>query len=264
MDIYRLYIDESGDHTYYLTSEEPAKIYLGITGLIINQEYYRTSFHPQFESLKQKHFPHNPDEPVIFHRKEIINRNGPFWRLRDKEKDNAFTEDLMSFLKEQEYTIITIVVDKNSHVRRYGKTAYNPYHYCLMLMMERYCGYLKNNNTKGDIMAESRGKSEDRLLKAAYKNIFTNGTYYHNSEFFQKTLTSKEIKLKPKPKNIAGLQVADLLAYPSKQEILVSYERYTQNMEDKFGEKICECIQFKYNKQIYQGRQVGYGKVFIA
>lgn len=261
--MYRLYIDESGDHTYYLTSEEPAKIYLGITGIVIDQEYYRTTFHPQFELLKQKHFPHNPDEPVIFHRKEIINRNGSFWRLRDEEKDNAFTEDLLTFLKEQKYTVITAVIDKNSHVRRYGKTAYNPYHYCLMLMMERYCGYLKFQNGKGDVLAESRGKAEDRLLKAVYKNIFNNGTYYRDSEFFQKTLTSKEIKLKPKTKNIAGLQVADLIAYPSKQEILVYYDRCNKNIEDKFGEKICECIQFKYNTQVYEGRRIGYGWIFL-
>jgi hypothetical protein len=258
MKIYRLYIDESGDHTYYLTSQEPAKIYLGITGLIIEHEYYRTNFHPQLESLKQKHFPHNPDEPLILHRKEIINRHGSFWRLRDKEKDNAFKEDLLHFLKEQQYCIITIVIDKNSHVRHYGKTAYHPYHYCLMLMMERYCGYLKFNNAKGDVMAESRGKAEDRLLKAAYQNIYYNGTHYHDTGLFQETLSSKEIKLKPKSKNIAGLQVADLIAYPSKQEILVYNNRCERDIKDKFGEK------FKYNRQVYQGRQIGYGKVFVA
>jgi hypothetical protein len=38
-------------------------------------------------------------------------------------------------------------------------------------------------------------------------------------------LTSKEIKLKPKNANIAGTQLADLLAYPLKQEILVENGR---------------------------------------
>jgi len=263
MKIYRLYIDESGDHTHYLTSKEPAKIYLGITGVIIEQEYYRTTFHPQLESLKQKHFPHSPDEPVILHRKDIINRSGSFWRLRDLERDALFTEDLLKFLKEQRYCIITVVVDKNSHVRRYGKSAYNPYHYCLMVMMERYCGYLSFHNAKGDVMVESRGQAEDRLLKAAYKNIYDNGTDYRDSEFFQGTLTSHEIKLKPKSKNILGLQIADLIAYPSKQEILADYNRYSRYAEDTFGKKICECIHSKYNQQVYQGRLFGYGKVFM-
>jgi hypothetical protein len=262
--MYRLYIDESGDHTYYLTSTEPGKIYLGLTGLIIDQEYYRTRFHPELESLKQKHFPHNPDEPVILHRKEIVNRSGSFWRLKDNECDAAFSEDLLRFLSDQQYSIITVVIDKNSHVRRYGVRAYNPYHYCLILMMERYSGYLHFQKAKGDVMAESRGAAEDRLLKAAYKNIYDNGTYYHNSEFFQQTLTSCEIKLKPKTKNIAGLQIADIIAYPSKQEILADYDRYERYSEDSFNQRICDCIQVKYNKQVFRGRLFGYGKVFIA
>ena len=263
MKTYRLYIDESGDHTYYLTSEEPAKIYLGITGVIIEQEYYRTTFHPQLELLKQKHFPYNPDEPIILHRKEIINRSGSFWRLRDKEKDAAFTEDLFQFLKDQKYCIITVVVDKNSHVRRHGTTAYNPYHYCLMVMMERYCGYLKFHNVRGDVLAESRGATEDRLLKAAYQHIYDNGTFYRDSDFFQSTLTSHEIKLKPKTKNIAGLQIADLIAYPSKQEILINYDRCSDYPEDSFEVKFCKCISNKYNQQVYQGIVTGYGKIFI-
>ena len=52
------------------------------------------------EKLKQKHFPHNPDEPVILHRKDIINRIGPFWRLRDEVKEKAFDDDLLGFFKE--------------------------------------------------------------------------------------------------------------------------------------------------------------------
>ena len=38
MKLYRLYIDESGDHTYYET-EDPAKTHLGLTGILIEYEY---------------------------------------------------------------------------------------------------------------------------------------------------------------------------------------------------------------------------------
>ena len=80
---YRLYVDESGDHTYFKL-EEPAKRYLGVTGIFIECEYYRTTFQPAMEELKQKHFPHSPDEPVILHRGDILQRKGPFWVLRDE------------------------------------------------------------------------------------------------------------------------------------------------------------------------------------
>ena len=262
MKRYRLYVDESGDHTYY-ESENPAKRYLGLTGIFIEHEYYRTTFQPEIERFKQTHFPHNPDEPVILHREDIINRRGPFWRLRDKEKEQAFNEGFLQFIREQDYRIVTVVVDKKTHIERYGEFAYNPYHYCLIALLERYCGFLNFSDAKGDVVAESRGGVEDKQLKEAYRVIYRVGSHWRGAGYFQRALTSQEIKVKPKSANIAGLQLADLLAYPSKQEILIE-ERRIDDPGENFGKQICQCIQVKYNKQVYEGRIKGYGKIFLS
>ncbi len=262
MKRYRLYVDESGDHTYY-ELEEPAKRYLGLTGTFIESEHYRITFQPEIEGFKQKHFPHNPDEPVILHRADIINRRGPFWRLRDTEKEQAFNEDFLQFIREQDYRIITVVIDKKAHIERYGKVAYHPYHYCLAALLERYCGFLNFYNAQGDVLAESRGGTEDLELKRAYQKLYKQGTWYWGSKSFQRALTSSEIKVKPKSVNIAGLQLSDLLAYPSKQEILIEEQRI-DDPGDNFGKQICQCIQAKYNQQVYQGRIKGYGKIFLS
>lgn len=262
MKRYRLYIDESGDHTYY-ESADPAKRCLGLTGIFIESEYYRTTFQPEMERLKQKHFPHNPDEPVILHRADIINRRGPFWRLRDTEKEQAFNRDLLQFIREQDYLIITVVIDKNAHIERYGEVAYHPYHYCLAALLERYCGFLNFYNAQGDVLAESRGGTEDRQLKEAYRTVYKAGTQWRGTEYFKRSLTSSEVKVKPKSANIAGLQLSDLLAYPSKQEILIEEQRL-DDPGDNFGKQICQRIQVKYNKQVYQGRIKGYGKIFLS
>jgi len=166
MKRYRLYVDESGDHTYYKL-EDPARRYLGLIGIFIETEYYRTTFQPEVEGFKQEHFPYNPDEPVILHREDIINRRGPFWRLRDTEKERAFNEDFLQFIEEQDYCIITVVIDKKAHIERYGKAAYHPYHYCLAALLERYCGFLNFYNAQGDVLAESRGGTEDQQLKTS-------------------------------------------------------------------------------------------------
>lgn len=258
---YRLYIDESGDHTHS-SEDKPEKRYLGLTGVIIETEYYRTAFHPQFENLKQKHFPHNPDEPVIFHRKELIGKHGPFWRLRDTTQEESFNNDFLEILQNRNYTLIVVVIDKVAHVQRYGKAAFHPYHYCLAAMLERYCGYLNFHNAQGDVLAESRGGKEDFQLKKAYKRVYESGTYYRKSDFFKKALSSKEIKLKPKSANIVGLQLADLLAHPCKSEILFENQRIDK-WDNVFGRQICKSISGKYNRQVYQGRVQGYGKVFI-
>jgi len=283
---YRLYIDESGYHSYgkkelrklilrstkeaveipmdfYPELEKPEKRYLGLTGCIIEAENYRNTFHPRFEELKQKHFPHNPDDPVILHRKELINKNGPFCRLRDPSREREFNESLLVFLKEMEYRVITVVIDKKTHVERYLEFAYHHYHYCLGAMLERYCGFLHFFNSRGDVLSESRGGKEDNQLKEAYRGVYSGGTQFRQPEFFQKVLTSKEIKLKPKSANIAGIQLSDLLAYPLKQEILLENKRIPESEAEIFGKKVCEIVQGKYNRQVYSGRISGYGKVFL-
>jgi hypothetical protein len=286
---YRLYIDESGDHSYgkkelrtfrivskerttvaefpyenFPELEDISKRYLGLTGCIVETNEYRNSFHPELEKLKQKHFPHNPDDPVILHRKDIINKSGSFWRLREPERERAFNDDLLSFIGSMKYKVITVVIDKKEHVERYQGFAYHPYHYCMAALLERYCGFLQFYNAKGDVLAESRGGAEDKQFKEAYRRIYNSGTQFRQSDFFCKVLTSKEIKLKPKIANIAGLQLSDILAYPLKQEILIENGRCSAPGEELFGSKVCEIInKDKYNRHVYTGRIHGYGKVFL-
>jgi len=234
-----------------------------LLGLFVEAETYRDSFHPAFESLQQRHFPHNPDEPVILHRKELLNRQGPFWRLRDEGNAQRFNTDLLQFLADQDYGVIGVTIDKKAHIQRYAGGAYHPYHYCSAALLERYIGFLNFHNAQGDVLAESRGGAEDLQLKEAYMTLYKAGTYYRWAGSFQRALTSKELKLKPKSANIAGLQVADLLAYPVKQEILLE-RRLITDPGDVFGRDLCRVIASKYNRQIYQGRVQGYGKVFLA
>lgn len=259
---YRLYIDESGDHTYS-DADEPGKRYLGTTGVIFETEYYRQTFHQEFEDFKQRHFSHNPDEPVILHRKEIIGRRGPFGRLQDIEKEKAFNKDFLKLLQEKDYLVVSVVIDKKAHFNRYKESALHPYHYCLVAMLERYCGFLNFFNAQGDVMAESRGGKEDMQLKEAYQRVYESGTKFRDIDFFQKALTSREIKIKRKSANIAGLQVGDLLAHPCKNEILFEQNRIDK-WEEVFGTEVCKCVSGKYNRHVFQNRVQGYGKVFLG
>jgi len=255
---YRMYVDETGDHTY---SEN--KRYLGLTGVIFESQNYKEVFHPALENFKQKHFPHSPDEPVILHRREIVDKSGPFWKLREKGNEIAFNDGFIDLLKNNQFKLITVVIDKMAHFDRYRESAMHPYHFCLTALLERYCGVLNYFNVRGDVLAESRGGREDMQLKEAYKNVYESGTNFRKPDFFQKSLTSKEIKIKPKSANIAGLQLADLLAHPCEIEIL--YEKgCLKDWDGAYEKKICACINKKYNKHISSGRIDGYGKVFIA
>jgi hypothetical protein len=128
--------------------------------------------------------------------------------------------------------------------------------------MERYCGFLGFKNARGDFLAESRGKTEDQQLKNAFDHVYTHGTMQRRASFFRNVLTSKEIKIKPKSANIAGLQLADILAYPCKREIL-KIERGIEIRTNEFNNEILAAIQAKYNRQIYEDRIRGYGRIFL-
>ena len=107
-------------------------------------------------------------------------------------------------------------------------------------------------------MAESRGGKEDKRLKESYTRLWENGTDFLDPQRFQKALTSKQLKVKPKINNIAGLQITDLIAHPSRNEILREYDLLSTKMSP-FTEKIIKIL----NKKYYRGKNKIFGKKFI-
>lgn len=99
---------------------------------------------------------------------------------------------------------------------------------------------LEGNHSRGDVMIEARDKDKDRALKGAFREIFIHGTSYIPSKRFQSVLTSKEIKIKPKEANIYGLQLADIVAYPSYAGI--KNQHLKQEVPDNFGGLIFEIM----------------------
>lgn len=282
--LYRLYIDESGDHRYgkkntfvttihfgqneievpnddYIELADDRNRYLSLTGCMVELNFYENTLSVEMERLKKKHFTYDPDNPLIFHREDIVNKRGPFYKLREKDKEVAFNADLLGFLKAMEYKIITVIIDKKAHIEKYGSSAYHPYHYCLTAMLERYCGLLSFRKVKGDVLAESRGKKEDEQLKIAYRNLYDEGSKWRSKDHFCNSLTSKEIKLKKKGANIAGLQLADLLAHPLRVYGLVMNGRISP--QDDFGANIATTVMGKFNRRYATGKINGYGIVLL-
>ena len=77
MDKYRIYIDESG-HANMNSAEIPNERFLSLTGVIIKIDYVNNFLHNDMENLKKRYFSYNNRNPVIFHRKEIVNQKGSF------------------------------------------------------------------------------------------------------------------------------------------------------------------------------------------
>jgi len=255
---YRLHIDESGDHVFRHT-DGPGHRYLCLLGCFMRDDVY-FSFHRDLGKFKQRHIAHSPDEPVILHREDIVNRRKCFWRLRDNDARRAFDSDLRALLARTDFRMIAVVIDKRAHQERYANPAH-PYHLALGYMLQRYCGYLNHVNRQGDVMAESRGGKEDRLLKDSYQWVYNRGVFMCKAGLFQSALTSRELKLKPKAANIAGLQLGDLLVHPVRQAILWEKQRIVE-APSRFARNLLEAVDGEFNRHLYDGRVWGYGKVF--
>ena len=243
---HRMYIDEVGNSDLE-SSDDPNHRHLSLTGVILDLEYGALTVHPQMEDIKRRFFTHHPDEPILFHRKEMINTTGPFSSLKTKELRERFDAELLNLLTTWNYTVITVCIDKKRHKETYSTWRFDPYHYCLAVLMERYVFFLNQNNIIGDVMAESRGGKEDIRLKESFNKLWKNGTDYVGIEQFQKRLTSGQLKIKSKSNNIAGLQIADLIAHPSRNEIFLDEGIKTELAP--FGKKITEILQYKYYRK---------------
>ena len=259
-EMYHLYIDESGDHTYKKLGDA-ARRYLCLLGCFFRGGEYIT-FQNHLEALKQRHVPHNPDRPVILHRSDLMNCKGPFWRFRDTALRQAFDDDLVSECQQTCFRIIAVVIDKKRLQEAYPAPAH-PYHLALGFLLQRYCGYLNHINRVGDVTAESRGTQEDQLLGESYEFVLSRGIWaVTDSQFFQKALTSRKLKLAKKSANIAGLQLADILAHPTKQSILIERGQIHERL-GAFAQRLLTAVDGKFNRHLYDGRIEGYGKVFF-
>ncbi len=257
---FRCYIDESGDHTWELLAD-PARRYLCLLGCWFKGADYR-QFHADLEQLKQEHLPHNPDEPLVLHRSDILNAKGQFWRLADPVVRRDFDHSLLALCERARFLMTAVVIDKAALLERYPTPAH-PYHLALGFLLQRYCGYLNHTSRVGDVMAESRGGAEDRLLKDSYQLVYQRGAWQHwRAAFFQTALTTKELKLKPKSHNIAGLQLADILAHPVKQAVLCEEGRLPEGLAG-FAQQLVETVRPKFNRHLYSGRIEGYGTVLF-
>ena len=73
------------------------------------------------------------------------------------------------------------------------------------------------------------------------------GTEYLAPERFQQFLTSRQLKVKAKGLNISGLQIADLIAGPSRNEILSDHSLITL-MPDWYSDEVINILQEKYDR----------------
>ena len=260
--IYRLFIDETGNHHYPKHETDEVNRFLCLTGIIfkLGEDYNKTAMKKL--DFENKYWPfRNPDYPIILHREEIVHKRGNFNILQDLKVEQSFNNDLLSLLSNMNAIIITVVLDKYRHQLIYKNMAYEPYSWCLNIQMQRFIKFLKRINSVGDIMIEARGKKEDQITKAAYSNFYNRGCNFYGHETYKEYISSKEIKLSLKKDNIFGLQVADIIGAAIKRKILFE-KGHKRDYLGTFNEKLYNAISDKIFHN-YHGDIRNWGETFL-
>ncbi len=257
---YRLYIDEIGDASFSV-STEPNNRYLSLTGVILELGYVGHVVFPAIEDLKRRHFGSHPDDPVVLHRNELVRARYPFRALRDQAVRGAFDSDVLGLVGSLDYVAITTVIDKYEHEKRYSVWRFDPYHYCLTVLVERYAMWLQTRGAVGDVLAESRGGKEDRRLKAAFSRLIEQGSEHVQPSLLASCLTSKELKVKSKANNIAGLQLVEIIAFPSYRACLAKKNK--ERLPEGFTKKVADILEASKYSRSADGRIDGWGRKML-
>jgi len=256
-----MYVDEVGNHDLD-GCDDPRHRHLSLTGVILGIDYARDHLTPAFDDLKRRYFVGDPDDPpIILHRSEIKYRQGCFQVLRDDVRRAQFDQELFEILERTEFTVITAVIDKLAHREKYKVWRAHPYHYCLEVLVERFVMWLKSKHSLGDVMAERRGKTEDKALKKSFGALHDGGTQYVSAQEIQRQLSSHELKIRPKTANIAGLQLADIVAHPSWRAM--RRDREGAPLVDDFGARVARLLERSKYRRSATGQIDRYGRKWL-
>ena len=241
---YRVYIDESGDHTYNRL-DDPSRRYLGLTGVIFHKAEYDPAIPQAMEALKRQHLFYDIDNPPILIRNQIMAKRSFFSVLADAELRRKWDDDVIAFLSRCPMQVFTMVFDKQAYSDG-GRP--NPYSDCLTALLERIYDWLsERGNAQADIMAESRGDVEDRTQVQTYLTLRDQGTSSTKPEDLRRAFPSEVLLFRRKEHNVAGLQIADLLAAEQKALTVQEHNLPMPRQIRSFGQRANAAIAGKIN-----------------
>jgi hypothetical protein len=217
---YFFFLDETGDHALSFVDKN-FPLFL-LCGCLVREDEL-VKIEKKINQFKLNYF---NTTKVILHSREIRKCDGAFQILFDLDVKAKFYKDLNQILGEGQYCIVGSGIQKEEHIKKYGKGAKDPYSLSLSFVLERLIFYLDkvDEQAKVEIFAEERGKKEDRMLVSDFNSIMDRGTFYVKPDRLKNRIT--KFGFCRKRDNIIGLQIADLCAYPLARHLLNPEEPY--------------------------------------
>lgn len=238
-----LFLDESGDHS--LSKIDPQYPMFVLAGCVFEMSYYEEIVVPEIEAFKKHLF---GNDKIILHTEDITHNRKGFERVMEADFRKYFYEKVNAVLNRLDYKILACAIKKDEHFKKYGLAAIDPYMLSLNCVVERFVFELEEINQEGIIIAESRNSILDNELELSFLNLKVQGTSYVSASKVKKAIN--QLSIRDKKENIAGLQIADLIASPIGRSILTKKNQIDYEMiEAKFRNK--------------GGKYLGYGLVVL-
>ena len=254
-----MFIDDTGD-VNPIASNHPQQRYASITGVIFEMDYLHSTFEPGFRVLRKKHFGLlRHGKPPILHLRKIKKAEGHFAALINAERREAWQRDCLSMYKRAKYHVVTVSVDKIAFYYHHQNWDGDVYGLLVGNAIERFFYFLRGRGT-GDVMAEAINGDCDKRLRELYTGFYETGTEHISSDRLQSVLSTREIKIKPKNKDIDGLQFADLLASTSFNHCRRIYANGPDY--DPFAMSVAEVLEQEKFYRDPSGNPNRYGRVW--
>lgn len=198
---YVVFVDESGDHSLTPTNAEYPIFVLAVVAFKLDN--YLNEFLPSLHRLKFMQF---GTDSVVLHEREIRRRLGYFGGQFSAGQRASLIDALTDLVASANFKIIHVVIDKTA-LDQTATQVRSIYHLALQSAMTKLYDFLLSegcSNLPVSVLFESRGRTEDSELAAEFERL--------------KQLSCESLDLRfhsvEKRANVAGLQVADLVARP--------------------------------------------------
>jgi len=154
----------------------------------------------------------------------------------------------LDFFENLPAKIFTVVIDKKEHIDRHPTDTWDAYSYSLAVLLWRIRGWLNSQGATADIVPECRGQREDNELLAAYVELRTADSYYGTAEQYRQAFPAERLLFRKKEHNVAGLQLADLIAAEQKSLTIKESGKPEPRRIGRFGQALNKAVKGKVNR----------------
>lgn len=207
-----LYLDASGDSGRYKGSNSKHFV---LGGIVTEPECALKCGKLESE-LVRRFFPDPNVRPKKIHYNSLIAKKYP-WNLINRKE---FADAVFEIILDGDFTIFSVVIDKEAHWRMYVKPA-EPYSFALEMMVERYQHYLERNDSIGMIVSDRENKNLMKVLLELFERFKEEGTAFKKMDNILDTIFFAPSYTCP------ILQLSDFCAYSV-------YAHFERNHSDRF------------------------------